>query len=265
MSNLIAFGLEIAKPIPTIAVERNGVMVGAPDDFDKHRPLGITCAALHDGGNTRVFAANSDCYSLPADRWMSTHAGFMPRMTETQAKIVVGEMSEMARTQGTKFVTWNGQFDFHTLAEESGMWEECAKLAVDHHIDLMFDVFCNKGWRVSLASALSGMGLQGKAEGMDGAKAPEIWQTDPLRVIQYVERDAVAAMELARKYLSTGSMIWQSGSGRWHEVSSPFGRLRTVRECIELPPVDNSWMDVPVYRPDFFEWMGKYSPYGGQR
>ena len=55
-------------------------------------------------------------------------------------------------------------FDFDILAEESGMLDDCRRLARDH-VDMMFHVVCQLGFGVSLDSAARGMAFIGKARG----------------------------------------------------------------------------------------------------
>ena len=70
-----------------------------------------------------------------------------------------------AVNKGWNIVTWNGLgFDFDVLAEESGEWEICRELALDH-IDMMFHFFCIQGYPLGLEKAAQGMGLSGKMEG----------------------------------------------------------------------------------------------------
>lgn len=263
---LLALDLEIAKEIPTVHINRAGKMVEVPDDFNNHRPLGITCAAIRGDGDhfTTVFAAHEDYDFMwsGSQAWADIDSRlYQTQMTREAARKIVAHLMEQVKGNLKTILTWNGQFDLHTLAEESGMWKECADLALNHHVDMMFEVFCGKGWPVSLKAALAGMGLEGKLEGMDGAKAPTVWKSDPLRVLQYVERDVAATMELANVIQAKGELTWQSASsGRWQQLSFPHGKLRTVRECLELPVKDNSWMDTPMTREGFFEWMGDMSP-----
>ena len=69
---------------------------------------------------------------------------------------------------GFMVTTWNGLgFDFRVLAAESGRILDCHELAKGH-VDMMFNIFCNKGWPVAISQVASEMGLKGKTRGMDG-------------------------------------------------------------------------------------------------
>ena len=55
---------------------------------------------------------------------------------------------------GYTILTWNGlSFDFNVLAEESGMHDECAELALNH-VDMMFHIFCLRGHYLGLDLSL---------------------------------------------------------------------------------------------------------------
>ena len=49
-------------------------------------------------------------------------------------------------------------FDLDVVAEESGMFQECRRMA-RNHVDMMFHLLCLLGYGVSLDSAAKGMGL----------------------------------------------------------------------------------------------------------
>ena len=117
-----AFDLEIARILPRDA-----------DDLLAFRPLGITCAALafSDGRPVELFSAT-------------------PQLTREEAIPLVHRLQAVAAS-GSTLVTWNGcGFDFPVLADESGLVQECAELALAH-VDLMLLVTFRKGWRLSLA------------------------------------------------------------------------------------------------------------------
>ena len=85
-------------------------------------------------------------------------------MSQQEAVKLVEYLATQVR-HGYTIVTWNGVgFDFDILAEESGMLDECRRLARDH-VDMMFHVVCQLGFGVSLDSAARGMGMSGKRDG----------------------------------------------------------------------------------------------------
>ena len=92
-------------------------------------------------------------------------------MCQREAAKLVEYLANQVR-HGYTIVTWNGLgFDFDILAEESGMLDDCQRLARDH-VDMMFHVVCQLGFGVSLDSAARGMGLSRKHEGLCGGRLP---------------------------------------------------------------------------------------------
>jgi len=156
---------------------------------------------------------------------------------------------------GYTVLTWNGLgFDFDILAEESGMLEECSRLALNH-VDIMFHVFCQLGYPIALDRAAKAMGLAGKPEGMSGALAPRLWAAGKHQeVLEYVAQDARTTLELAQTCEQCGYLRWIAHSGNIRTMALPTGWL-TVREAMALPQPDTSWMSNPWPRSKFTGWM----------
>jgi hypothetical protein len=233
---LASFDLEIAKPLPDGA-----------SDWKKYSPLGIACAAV---------ALNDS--SEPVF-WHG-----VPQMTRTECQQMVRDCVDLVN-MGYTFLTWNGcSFDFGVLAEESGMYDECAELAINH-VDMMLMVTFTKGWYLSLQKALKGAGLEGKLTrvtistgevitDMDGAKAPRLWAAGEYdAVLAYLRYDVQQTLKLAYAVQRNKAIRWTSNSGRAQQVS--FDRLLTVRESFRIPEPDTSWMTDPPSRMRFVEWM----------
>jgi hypothetical protein len=230
----LAFDIETAKVLPD-----------NEPDWNSYRPLGISCAAtlLADSDELVLWHGGADSKS-PADRMSQQEAAGLVEYLATQ----VG--------QGYTIVTWNGVgFDFDILAEESEMLAECRRLAVNH-VDMMFHVLCQLGYGVRLDGAAKGMGIAGKPEGMDGAKAPVLW-TEGKReeVLKYVAQDVRTTLDLATTCDASGIMRWIARSGRRRSMALPQGWL-AVSEAGKLPLPDTSWMDDPWPRTKFTGWTG---------
>ena len=118
-------------------------------------------------------------------------------MAREEARHVVDCLSQMA-ADGYTMLTWNGLgFDFDILAEESGAFETCKDLAL-RHVDMMFHVFCDRGFLVALDKAAQWMGLPGKPAGMTGLLAPQFWAQGRYReVLAYVTQDVRIALQVA--------------------------------------------------------------------
>jgi len=173
-------------------------------------------------------------------------------------------------------VTWNGlKFDFSVLAEEGPKdWREYCMEMVLNHIDIGFNMVCEKGYMIKLDKAARGHGLS-KMEGVAGALAPTMWKgsiEDQKRVLAYVRQDAIVTLELYHKIMETGEITWwpdPSHSTRWQpqmqwavegkaegDVAPAIvrDRLYTVKEALEIPKPYIGWMKTPRSRESYYEW-----------
>lgn len=228
-----SFDIEIAQQIPE-----------GEKDWKQHRPLGISCAATVNTGDERPTLWWDGMYSD------GTHYG--PKMTRDQCQELVRYLSTQ-RSRSYVPLTFNGLgFDFDVLAEESGMFEECRDLALNH-VDLMFHFFCVKGFAIGQDAACRGMGLEGKPEGMHGALAPELWAAgEHQKVLDYVSSDATQLLRLAELVARRGWLTWNTKRGT--PANMVIKELLTVNEAMELPEPDVSWMDAPWPRSKFYGW-----------
>jgi hypothetical protein len=235
---LASFDIEIAKVLPE-----------GFSDWAQHPDLGISCAAV-------AYEDRDD---------VQTWSG-VPRMDREACKRMAAELIRL-KEAGYLIVTWNGcGFDFRILAQESGMHEEMAILAVEH-VDLMLMVTFARGHYLGLQKALEGAGLAGKLkrvqlsdgrliEDMEGSRAPILWgQGEQEAVLAYLEQDVRQQLALAKLVRDRGEIRWTSGSGKPQAVA--FDKLLTVKECFTLPEPDTSWMRNPPSRAQFTAWMGE--------
>lgn len=229
-----SFDLEIAKELPD-----------GERDWKRHSPLGISCAATLCSGDERP--------TLWFDGQYSDGAHFGPQMTPEQCQELVGYLLTLMK-DGYIPLTWNGtSFDFAVLAEESGLVDECKELALNH-VDMMLQFHCIKGFPVSLDAACKGMGLEGKPEGMDGSLAPKMWADGQYQeVLDYVGGDVVQPLQLAELVERRGWLTWYTKKGTAANALIP--SWLTVRESLELPLPDTGWMDTPIPRERFTEWI----------
>jgi hypothetical protein len=231
-----SFDIEIAK-----------VMADDQPDWRSATPLGITCAAVAlSGTGEPVF-------------WHGT-----PQLTRPQCCDMVADLQALVAS-GHTLLTWNGSsFDFAVLAEESGMYAECAELNAKH-IDMMMIVTFTKGYFLGLQKALVGAGLSGKLKhvtlkdgtpltDMNGAMAPKLWAEGEYdAVLAYLRDDVVQPLRLAEMIENTKVIRWVSNAGKPQSVAVP--KLLTVEECFAIPEPDTSWMASPPKRRQFVEWM----------
>ncbi len=228
----IAFDIETAKIVPG-------------DDFiwKPHRPLGISCIASQqsDEPEPRVWLTRG-VDGEPA-----------PQMSRADLAAFVKHMSELA-AKGVAPLTWNGlSFDFDILAEESGLADEGKQLAMNH-VDMMFHVVGEKGFPVGLNSAAAGLGLPGKLEGVEGVHAPVLWAERQFDVVlKYVQQDVRTTLSVARECERRKSFAWKTRKGTISTMNLSRGWL-TVKEVLNLPLPDTSWMTNAPNRRDFYEW-----------
>lgn len=236
---LASFDLEIAKILPE---KVNNIL--------DYAPLGITCAAL----------AREDQQEIVF--WQGA-----PQQSPQECQKIVQDLLDCHKS-GYTLVTWNGcNFDFRVLAQESGMVEECAQLALNH-IDLMLIVTFTKGWHLGLDKALKGAGIAGKVkklklsngemlENVSGALAPDLWaKREYEAVLTYLQGDVAQTLELARVVQSAKMMRWVNSKGQLQ--SMPLPRLLTVKECFSIPKPDTSWMSNAPKRESFVEWIPQW-------
>lgn len=228
----LAFDIEITRIMPP-----------GSQDWAIFRPLGISCAA-----------------TLPNDEaarfWYGQEgsAGFAPQMSLEETQELVRYLQDQVES-GYQIVTWNGLgFDFDILAEESGMHQVCSSLAVDH-IDMMFHIFCLKGYPLGLDKAAKGMGLSGKPPGLTGEMAPRLWAEGRFQeVLDYLRQDVHTILDLAYLVDINRQIRWLSNSGRPQFLALSSGWLR-VEEASKLPLPDSSWMTNPWPRSKFTGWL----------
>jgi len=229
----LAFDIETAKILPEV--------VG---DLLAHRPLGICCVA--------TLSADEDepqcLYSVESDGTPS------PQMTRAELSTFVDFLIEKTQA-GYTIVTHNGLgFDFNILAEESNRWEDCKQLALNH-VDMMFHLFCVKGFGVGLNAAAKSLGLS-KPTNVDGSVAPQLWKDgDHHTVLDYVGQDCRLTMEVAVTSEQHHAFRWITRKGSTATFNIPSGWL-PVHKAMELPDSDTSWMDKPWPRSKFTQWLG---------
>ena len=228
----LAFDIEITKILPE-----------GMQDWSPHRPFGISCAAtLTDDGELTLWYGKSST------------ADFAPQMSieETQSMV---EYLKSGSDSGYQILTWNGLgFDFDILAEESGMLPMCRELALNH-TDMMFHIFCLKGYPLGLDKAAKGMGLKGKPFGMSGEMAPRMWRDGKFQeVLEYAQQDVHTTLDLAKVTEIHNQLKWLSNRGKPQYLPLSSGWL-TVQEALQLPVPDTSWMSDPWPRSKFTKWL----------
>jgi len=231
MIKFVAFDLEIATPIPAGAT-----------DWRPYRPFGISCAGMFIQGEEKPEVWHGD--------------GYAQRMSKIEVCELV-QYLQLATARGYAIVTFNGcGFDFEVLAEESGMFDECKELALNH-VDIFFQLFCQLGYAPGLDRLCKGMNLGEKPEGINGAAAPQMWLDGRYQeVLDYCAGDVRLTMALALEAKRLGAVRWTSRAGK--STGARMLELLTVQESLLLPEPDVSWQTGERWtREKFTGWMGK--------
>jgi RNase_H superfamily len=231
--NYLAFDIETAKILPKDV-----------QDLKAHRPLGIACAAtlfsLDDQPRLWYSKSNED---TPTNR-----------MSREDASDLVRFLTESTKN-GLTVLTWNGlNFDFDILAEESGMVDECRRLAI-RHVDMMFHAFCQLGYPIGLDPASRGMGLSGKSSSVPQNLSPQFWADGKFNeVFEYVSQDVRATLELALACEKKRVFRWVTRKGSVRDMPFASGWMN-VESAMRLPEPDTSWMDNPKPRSKYIDWL----------
>jgi RNase_H superfamily len=229
----LAFDIETYKIIPHLTGE-----------LLAHRPLGISCigAVCADESQPRLF------YSKDVDGHPTGP------MQKPDVAAFIDFLLEQTKA-GYTVLSFNGLgFDFEVLAEESGRLDDCRQLAL-HHVDIMFHLFCAQGYPVGLGAAAKAIG-QGKSQDVDGELAPQLWQAGQhQKVLDYVAQDCNITLDVALKSEAKSRFSWINKKGGTSSFDLPRGWL-SVKEAMTLPLPDTSWMDKPLRRTKFTQWLG---------
>ena len=231
----LAFDIETAADIP-----------GTDFNWKPHRPIGITCAA----------AIETDAAQPTIWHGRTVEGKPAHRMSAEEVRSIVQYLAGKV-AEGFTILTWNGLgFDLDVLAEESGAVEACRHLALGH-VDMMFHVFCEKGFPVGLERAAKALGISGKLEGMSGWQAPKLWaKGEHEKVIEYVGQDVRLALQVGVMSEDKKLFSWVTQKGTTSSLALKKGWL-AVSDALKLPVPDTSWMTKPIPRTDFTGWLGK--------
>lgn len=234
--NFLAFDVEISAILPD-----------GETDWWAHAPLGISCWAMagvgRDGEIQTMTGHGKDEDGKPTER-----------MTRGECVDLVQRL-RLHALRGYTLVTHNGTaFDWRLLAMESGLHDLCVELALHHSVDTLLHPFCIKGFPIGLDAIAKGLGLDGKPDGMNGALAPQMWRDGKRQeVLDYVRQDAITSLEVALAVEQRCGLSWITKAGRTSHMVIP--KWLTVFEALQLPEPDTSWMDSPISREQFTEWM----------
>ena len=89
---------------------------------------------------------------------------------------------------------------------------------------------------------------------MNGADAPKEWRAGNFdRVKEYVMGDCQMTNLIVRAIQDAGEVRWLTSKGTVAVES--MARLKTAQEVINDPAPDQSWMDTPLPKSKFSQWV----------
>ena len=117
----------------------------------------------------------------------------------------------------------------------------------------MFQFFVQRGFPVGLGAVAEGLGLA-ECKLMDGADAPKVWaEGRHQEVLDYVAGDCLLTDKVVAAIEGQGAVRWRTRRGT--VSSEPLPELRAVRDLLDAPLPDVSWMDDPMPRTKFTAWL----------
>ncbi|GBE04016.1 hypothetical protein BMS3Abin09_00940 [bacterium BMS3Abin09] len=228
---LLSFDIEIS----------NIFELGENEDLEKYAPFDISVAAtaVHDGEELIWYSKNDE--GLPA-----------LNLTQERAHALLEYLDEMQK-KGFMVCAWNGLgFDLKWIGYQAGDMALAARIALKS-FDPMFQFFNQAGFPVGLGKVAAGMGIS-QEKLMDGADAPKQWLAGKHQeVMDYCLGDCQMTNLIVRAIQEKRKVQWVTAKGTIS--SKPMPRLKPVEEVIQDSGPDQSWMDTPLLKTKFYEWV----------
>ena len=213
----------------------------AHEDMEKYAPfhIAVGATAILDG-EERMW------YSLGAEGRPALN------LTPDRAHDLLDYLDEMQQG-GFAVCAWNGLgFDLKWIGHQARNMVLAARVALQSY-DPMFQFFNQAGFPVGLGKVAEGMGIP-QAKLMDGADAPKQWRAgNHQAVMDYCLGDCQMTNLIVRAIEETRQVRWVTSKGTISSKRMP--RLKSVQEVIQDPEPDQSWMDSPIPKPKFYEWV----------
>lgn len=218
------------------------------EDLMKYAPFNISCAAtaVHGGHERQYFSISEDNPSVPADN-----------MTQARAGELLWYLRAML-LDGTMICAWNGLgFDLRWIGHVAQNMELAGEIALKIY-DPMFQFFNITGFPVALAKVAEAMGIK-QEKLMDGADAPKKWRDGEHQlVMDYCLGDCQMTNQVVLAIQEAGELSWITKAGS--QRGKPMPRLKTVEEVLREKKPYQGWMDKPILREKFHEWIPQKEP-----
>jgi hypothetical protein len=215
--------------------------LGKHEDIEKYAPFHISVAAtaIHDGEE---------------QVWYSEDEEGRPslNLTQQRAHELLEYLDEMQQKE-FMVCAWNGlSFDLKWIGHQADDMALAARIALKSY-DPMFQFFNQAGFPVGLARVAQAMGIS-QEKLMDGADAPKEWRAGNCqKVMDYCLGDCQMTNLIVRAIQKSRQVLWVTAKG--YISSKPMPRLKPVEDVIKDPEPDQSWMDKPIPKSKFYEWL----------
>ncbi len=215
--------------------------LGGHEDIEKYAPFHISVAA------TAVYDGEERL-------WYSEDEGGRPalNLTPQRAHELLEYLDGMQQKE-IMVCAWNGLgFDLKWIGHQADDMALAARIALKSY-DPMFQFFNQSGFPVALARVAQSMGIP-QEKLMGGADAPKEWHAGNYqKVMDYCLGDCQMTNLIILAIQKTGKVQWLTARGK--TGSKPMPRLKTVEEVIRDPEPDQSWMDSPMPKVKFYQWI----------
>jgi hypothetical protein len=215
--------------------------LGKHEDLEKYAPFHISVAAtaIHNGEERIWYSEDQDGRPVLNLAQQRTHE--------------LLEYLDEIQQQDFMVCAWNGLgFDLKWIGHQANDMDLAARIALKSY-DPMFQFFNQAGFPVALGKVAEGMSIA-QQKLMDGADAPGQWRAgNHQQVMDYCLGDCQMTNLIVRAIQKTRQVRWVTARG---SVSSkPMPRLKSVQEVIRDPEPDQSWMDAPMPKSKFYDWL----------
>ena len=223
-------------------IEISNIFDLKPDeDLEKYAPFDISVAAtaVHDGEELIWYSKGDD--GNPA-----------LHLTKERANELLEYLEDM-QEKGYMVCAWNGLgFDLKWIGHQAEDMALAARIALKSY-DPMFQFFNQAGFPVGLGKVAKAMGIS-QEKLMDGADAPQRWlDGHHQEVMDYCLGDCQMTNLIVRAIQEQKKVQWETAKGTI--ASKPMPHLKPVDEVIQAPGPDQSWMDTPLLKTKFYEWV----------
>lgn len=211
------------------------------EDIEKYAPFNISVAATAiRGGEERA--------------WYSKDEEGRPalNLTQQQAHELLEYLQDMQQ-RDFMVCAWNGLgFDLKWIGYNAKNMKLAAEIVLNSY-DPMFQFFNQRGFPVSLAKVAEGLGIK-QTKLMNGADAPKEWaKGNHEAVMEYCLGDCQMTNMIISEIVTKKCVNWITANGM--NKSEPMPLLKSVRQVIDEPIADQSWMDNPPSKSKFHEWV----------